>query len=147
MKKIFIIIIILFITGCGSKKMICNLDVDNGDQGYQLSSKYVIHYRNNYVQKVEITETYSSQNSSILDYFGKYLKTTSHNFKNNYGNIEYSQVKKNKSLIYKANINYSKIDVKKLIENNDISKDQVKNNMIMISGMKETYESKGAICH
>ena len=137
----------ILITGCGTKKMICELNVDNNNQNYKLIGKYEIRYQNNLVKNVSTTETYISDNSQVIEYFDKYLTKTYKDFNKNYGNISYHKINKQNQISYKVVIDYSKIDSKKLVKNGVIDKSNIRNKNITISGLVDTYEAKGAKCN
>jgi hypothetical protein len=147
MRKIIIIVLMILITGCGTKKMICELNVDNTNQNYKLIGKYEIRYQNNLVKNVTTTETYISDNSQVIEYFDKYLTKTYKDFNKNYGNISYHKINKQNQISYKVVIDYSKIDSKKLVKNGVIDKSNIRNKNITISGLVDTYEAKGAKCN
>lgn len=147
MRKIIIIVLMILITGCGTKKMICELNVDNNNQNYKLIGKYEIRYQNNLVKNVSTTETYISDNSQVIEYFDKYLTKTYKDFNKNYGNISYHKINKQNQISYKVVIDYSKIDSKKLVKNGVIDKSNIRNKNITISGLVDTYEAKGAKCN
>ncbi len=147
MRKIIIIVLMILITGCGTKKMICELNVDNNNQNYKLIGKYEIRYQNNLVKNVSTTETYISDNSQVIEYFDKYLTKTYKDFNKNYGNISYHKINKQNQISYKVVIDYSKIDSKKLVKNGVIDKSNIRNKNITISGLVDMYEAKGAKCN
>jgi hypothetical protein len=147
MRKIIIIVLMILITGCGTKKMICELNVDNTNQNYKLIGKYEIRYQNNLVKNVTTTETYISDNSQVIEYFDKYLTKTYKDFNKNYGNISYHKTNKQNQISYKVVIDYSKIDSKKLVKNGVIDKSNIRNKNITISGLVDMYEAKGAKCN
>lgn len=146
MKKFLLIIVVILLSGCGTKKMICQLDVNNTNQNYQLSGKYEISYQNNLVKMVKTTETYKSNNQQVLNYFDQYLEKTYIDFNKEYSHISYNRIKKKHQLTYKTVVDYSAIDVNKLINNGFIAKTYIKNKQITISGFQDMYESKGANC-
>lgn len=146
MRNMIIIVLMILLTGCGTKKMVCELKVDNDTQNYKLSAKYEIKYQNNLVKNVTTTETYMSNNSQVLEYFDKYLTKTYKDFYKNYGNISYHKTNKHNELSYKVVIDYSKIDYNKLVKNGIIDKSNIKNKNITISELVDMYEAKGANC-
>lgn len=155
MKKYLTIIIAIVaafaITGCGnktSKEVIkhCKLTTNNTEEKYNLDVEYVLYGNGDYAKKLEIIETVTSSDDSVIEYFDEYLKDTYNKYNELYGSFTNKINKENGKLISNTIMEYDKMDLKKYAEDNSIIKDYVKNDKIMFKGLVELYETLGAVC-
>lgn len=145
-KKGLFLIIALLLTGCGSKKMICQLNKVNDSQNYQVNSKFIIDYKNNYALKIDGYEKYKSSDSNVIDYYGDYLERTYIDLKNNYHQVTYNKQINNNEVVFHSTMVLDEDVVKKMKKNKYIESDYIKNNHITITGFKNYYEDKGYEC-
>ena len=146
MKKIFIVFIIIILTGCSKNYKVCNSSIDNKKQNYHADLTYKIYYKNNFVTSVEISQKYTSTDQNMINYFDNYLKLTYVTLNEQYGYITYERKQINNGIEYDAKFDYTKIDINEMVKNGYIDKDYVVNKRISLSGITKMYEKKGAVC-
>ena len=74
-KYIFLMLIIIFITGCGREKsFICTSNIKNDSLNYELNAKYQVFYKGSYVTKINKVEKYISKEKDILKYFENFFE-------------------------------------------------------------------------
>lgn len=145
MKKI-VVLICLLLCGCSSKYVTCTSETNNSTQGYHSKISYKIYYKNEKVTKTIIKGEYTSDVSDLASYFNTYLKTNYEYLNNTYSGYEFSKEKIDNGVKYNVVIDYSKVDLAKMIEDNEIDKNYVKNDNLTLSGALEMYEKLGATC-
>ena len=145
--KVFILISILFITGCGKDKYItCKSEITNKENNYTLSATYKIYYKDSYVTKIEKEEIYKSSSEDIIEYFDEYKNLEYDNLNDLYGGYSYT-IDSNKDFIkLNAVIDINNVDVKQMIKNGYLDKDYTISNKLTTSGAKYFYKEKGATC-
>lgn len=154
MKKVVrifsLLIVMILIAGCGSQKEVvktCKLTQTDPTQGYKLESTYTIYGTGKAVDRVETTESITSENQEILDYFETYLKDTYDQTNKVYGGYDVNVTNESGKVVSKVTIDYSKMNLEKYVEDNTSMKAYMtKQNKILVSGMQSLYESLGAIC-
>ena len=152
MKKILALLIILvFITGCGTKneKVLksCKITTNNVALGYTIKSEYNIHGTNNIVDNIIITETIISDDASMLE---KFEREFSENYKSAnelYGGYENTIDKYDDSIISNTTIDCHKMDAKKYVKDYVDFKELVdsKGNLL-VDKLVSNYEKMGATC-
>lgn len=146
--KVIIVLFVIFITGCSKEKYItCNIDLINTEQNYSLKSIYIIYYKDNYVTKIEKEDIYESKNKEVLEYFSEYKKLEYTNFNDLYGGYNFNIDVIDNKVTVKTNIDFTIVDINKMVLNGDLYKDYVISNKLTTSGAKEYYEAKGAECN
>lgn len=148
MKKILLLVLLIFISGCSNNKYyICNIDVENNQQNYTLNGKYIIYYDDNFVTKIEKEEKYISNDVTIIEYFNEYKNLDYDNLNNLYGGFTYTIDKLENRILINSTIDLNNVDIKKMIKNGYLDNDYVISNKLTVSGAKYFYKSKGAICN
>lgn len=147
-KLLFVFLGIILISGCGGSKVTkCELNSDQSASGYTLNSTYNIYSTGNVVKKVVTKETVTSENTTVLQYFEKTLKEQYETANSSYGGYKFDIKKTNNKVISSVSIDYSKLDMKKFVDNNTAMKSYVnKNNQLTLEGAKKLYETLGASC-
>lgn len=146
--KIFSLIFILFLVGCKKEEIIiCNIEVNNDVQNYNMVGTYKIYHNDNYVTNIEKEEKYKSDNIDMIDYFYESKKLEYSNLNDIYGGITYEVSNTDNSVDLNIVIDTKNLDIKKMVKNNYIDKDYVISNKLTTSGLIKIYESKGAICN
>ncbi len=160
MKKFLFVVAcvsVLLLTGCGSeaekgnkptpdagiKKMVCTRTANQN--GMEMDLKYTVSYKDNYVTTVESHETIKIEDKDILDVYKKSLEETIENYKG----IEHydTDLKVDGNVITSTTkIDYTKIDVDKLIERDSSLKLLIKDGKINIEDMENVYNQIGVIC-
>ena len=138
----------LVLTACGSSNeevLTCTLKQDVGN--YELESTYKAYHVNGIVNRVETIEVVSSDDSSILSAFETTLNASYKTMNNLYGGYKYSVTINGNKLTAKADIDYTELDLDKLIKADSSMKSIVNNdNKITLDGVRTLYEQLGAKC-
>ena len=147
MRKIIVMIVILVLCGCSKDKYyVCTSNINNDIQKYDLIATYKIYYEKNFVTKIEEEEVYYSKKEETLNYFYEYKNLDYKNLNNLYGGITYDLILKKDRVKLNSSLDFSKINIKKMLKNKYLVKDYVVSNKLTTSGATYIYESKGAIC-
>ena len=147
--SIVICAIFIVFTGCGDKDLQtkCSITSDNVISGYKLEATYNIYGSNGVVNKVKTKEVYTSDDASIITYFEDQLKSSFEAMDLAYGGYKYDITKTANSITSDVTIDYTKMDMTKLLKDQSVMKKYTnKNNKITIEGIKELYQSMGATC-
>lgn len=150
LKYLFMLLIgvVIIATGCEksstAKTVVCSRSINQGTVSLEL--KYTITYEEKYVQQINSVEKITSEDSSVIESYKDLLETTYASYK------EIDHYKNNitisgNTLTSTTDIDYTKIDVAKLIEI-DSANSQLFNddNKVELSTLKELYESMGTTC-
>ncbi len=145
--KLFSILVVLLICGCGKEKYItCTKNINNTNENYTLSATYKIYYNKSYVTKIEKEEKYTSSDKTVLDYFKEYNELNYGNLNDLYGGFDY-KIDSNKEFVsINTIIDLSVSDLKKMVNDGYLDKDYVVSNKFTTGGAKRYYESIGATC-
>lgn len=151
MKKTLLLItsiITLFLVGCGSssdKVMKCSLDTNLGD--YSLKTEYEVHHDGKYVKSIKTVETVTSSDSSLIDQMETYMKSMYETLSSTYGGYDYKVSKTGDKVISNVTVDYTKINLKKLVEDDETAKEFVEGDKVTIEGIKKTYKNLGITCN
>lgn len=137
--------IVLFVL-ISPKKVTCTSKSDQSQNGYVIETKEVIYPRGKNVSKVVINQTITSKDSKKLDSFEKQFKEDYASFDKKYGGYKYKVTKTKDKVVSDITIDYTKLDMKKFITDNEAMKKYTKNNKLTVAGAKEMYEASGAVC-
>lgn len=147
MKKIFIIICILLLTGCNKEEYFtCTTNLYNETQQYKLKAFYKIYHENSFVTRIEKEEIYTSFNKNTLNYFNEYKNLEYSNLNNLYGGFTYNVDLKDDEVKLNVTIDMSLVDIKKMLKDDYIDSNYVVSNKLSTAGVKNIYKEKGAIC-
>jgi len=147
MKRLFVILIILFLTGCNKDNyFVCKIDLNNEVDEYHLNAIYKVYYENSYVTKIEKEEIYTSETKDILNYFKEYKDLEYIDLNNLYGGIVHEVKLINNKVKLTSSIDMTLVDIKKMVKNNYIDEDYVVYNKLSVGGIKNIYKEKGASC-
>ena len=124
----------------------CNIEVDNDLQNYTIKGIYTIHYKDNFVTRIEKKEQYISPNREIINYLNESKSLEYYNLNDLYGGYTYDINHNETTVAITSNIDLSLVDLKKMEQDKKIDKDYVVGNRLTKSGIVRVYESKGAIC-
>ncbi|MCI8498717.1 MAG: YehR family protein [Bacilli bacterium] len=135
----------LFVGGCGkTEELTCTREATIAG-GAKMSLNYKVTHKGGIVKLVETEEKVTSENEQYLETY----KTTVESLYSPYDDVEHYnyEVKiDGDTLISKTEINYEKIDTKKLIEIDSANENLIKNGKIKVDDIKSAYESIGATC-
>lgn len=156
MKKVFYLIIIftiiIFMSGCNinlSKEKVtkCILKNDQSKNNYKTKTTYKIYSKKDIVSKVSYEEVLISKNTTIIKYFENINKKQFEKQNKLYGGYTYDVKSEKNTVTSNVTIDYSKIDMKKFIDDNSSIKSYInKDNKMTLKGAKAMYKSLGAKC-
>ena len=149
MKKFLFLVVcisMLVLTGCGAEKektLKCSRTVNQSNIKMDLS--YNVNYKGKYVTTIKSTEKITSDDSTVLDTYKKQLESTTaslRNIKHYNHNIKID----GDTLTSTIDIDYTKIDTKKLIELDSSMKQLIKNGKVSVQDIKSLYGQLGVTC-
>lgn len=155
MKKIVRTLSLLFVIalmcGCGNteKEVVktCTLTSNDTVNGYKMESVYKIYGKGDVVEKVETTETVTSENEEILDYLEEYLIDTYKSINEVYGGYTNTVTNEDGKVVSTTTIDYNVMDLEKYANDNTAVKNYINSdNKFLIEGIISIYESTGAVC-
>lgn len=155
MKKLYVILLagtVLFgLTGCDSnnEEVVnhCTLSSNDTVNGYKLTSEYDVYSVGGEVDKVVTTETITSDNQQILDYFEQTLVQTYEAQNSTYGGITNEVTNENGTVTSSTTIDYNEMDLEKYVTDNTALNSYVnENNKLKTEGVLSIYKALGAIC-
>lgn len=126
-----------------AKTMKCHLSKTQSGAEFDLS--YFADYEGNYVTNIRSDERITSNDSTALETYKKSIEQTYAPF-DNIEYYDYSVSIDGNTLISTTDIDYSKIDINKVIEIDSSSRALIKNGKININDLKKVYESMGTTC-
>lgn len=149
MKKYVILILVFLLCGCGKKEVndSCKLDLNNEFENYSVSSNYDIKSKETFVTQVVKVETYKSKDMNVINYLSEAKEIEYKAFNDLYGGVTAEITKDRYEFTITTIIDFNKVDVKKLIDNNYINEDYTVNNKVSVGGIKEFYSERGAVCN
>lgn len=156
MKKfyVFILLFLVVITGCNKdsknfdnneviKTMTCSLSMVQDDVDYDF--KYLITYKEGYVLSLHSEEIIKT---SIKEKISSFIEVIHENY-DLYKNVEYyntNLIIENNKLISIIDIDYTKINIDKLIDIDPLNETLFSSGKIKINDIRKTYETLGAVC-
>lgn len=149
MKKRYFLVLLLaafLLAGCGSSDKVMKCSLTTTDASYTLQSEYEVHHDGKYISYVEMKETVTSNDSSILDQMESYMKSMYASLGASYGGYDYNVNKSGNKVESKVKTDYTKMDLKKLVESDSSASIFVEGDKVTLSGMKEVYKQLGVTC-
>lgn len=150
MKKIVLVLSIFLLTGCfnSEKIMNCESNIENTKDNYKSNIKYKVYYKNKIVTKIEVDETYISDDKYIINYFKESKSAIYDNYNKLYGGYSYKINESDNNINYKVTIDYEKVNLKKMKNDKKIDKEYLDNNFNFTRiGAKTYLENIGASCN
>ena len=143
-----IIPIIFLVTGCTSlknieKSMTCSRSMNQNDMRTNLN--YKVFYKNNYVTRVKSEESIETSSTSTLNTYKEQIEKIYSPYKD-VKFYQYNVTINDNKLVSTVDINYEKIDTKKLIEIDFANSQLIKNGKVKLSDVRSLYEQLGATC-
>lgn len=126
-----------------TKTMRCHLSKEQSGAEFDLS--YFADYKESYVTNIKSNEKIVSDNTSILETYKSKVEQSYEPF-DDIEYYNYSVKIEGDTLISTTDIDYSKIDIEKVLEVDPTSSSLIKNGKININTLKKAYESMGATC-
>ncbi len=150
MKKLLIVLgMVFFLSGCGSKELKslhCTVHSKNVIDGYEVNSTYDANGEKGYAKTVTSKEEAISESQETLDMFEETIKETYTNMNGNYGGYTFTVTRESNKVIADVTIDYSKMDLKKMLEDQPGLDKYIKDGKMKMSGLKAMYEDLGATC-
>ncbi len=154
MKKYVLVLflVVVLISGCSDKEKVkeyvksCTMTSTDDLNNYKLNSQVNIHIKGDIVDKVNLKETVTSYDEEILSNFETYFTATYKEENNNYGGYTIDIKKQSDKVVSNVTIDYNKIDIKKLKENNSSIKKYISDDKVSFEGVKSLYTSLGFTC-
>lgn len=155
MKKVISLMVVLLgvlvvTSGCTKeeqKTMVCTLTKKDVVNKYDLKSTYKVNYTGEVVDNVETEEIITSDEAVVLETFETQLNDIYNAMKDNYGGYDINITNDGTKVTSLVKIDYSKLDFKKLIEDNSTMKNYVnKDNRLTLDGIKTMYKAQGITC-
>ena len=143
-----IIPIIFLVTGCTplknvEKSMTCSRSMNQNDMRTNLN--YKVFYKINYVTIVKSEESIETSSTSTLNTYKEQIEKIYSPYKN-IKFYQYNVTINGNKLVSTVDINYEKIDTKKLIEIDSANSQLIKNGKVKLSDVRSLYEQLGATC-
>lgn len=139
-------LVVFLVTGCSSseeKTMTCTRTMNQS--GIKTSLNYKVTYSGDYVNRVQSEESIETSDTTTLNAYKEQIE----NVYTPYKDVEYYTynvtVNGNK-LVSTVDINYAKIDTKKLIEIDSANSQLINDGKVKLSSVKSLYEQLGATC-
>lgn len=152
MKKMLSVVLLLcvsvgIVSGCGAKKRTVECTTTQTLSDYKLNATYKIYATGDVVDKVETIEVVDSSNESVLKEFESTLNAQYGNNDKRYGGYDYKVTIDGSKLESKVTIDYSKVDMDKMVSDNSAMKSFLnKKNRLTVEGATSIYEAMGATC-
>ncbi len=158
-KKVLLIgMLLLLLCGCDNEKestkekkketdktIVCKFE--NEAQGVNTKATYTIYYGKDIVNKVKSVEIIETENEEYLEYMENTLESTYKFMDESYGGYDYSVKIKNNVLTSTTTINYKKLNVEKMLDEQPTTASLVnEDNKITLDGLINQYETIGAKC-
>jgi len=152
MKKVLLLVVacasMFMLTGCGennepTKTMKCTRTAN--ESGIKMDLSYNISYKGDYVTLVESNETVTIDDKATLEAYQKEIQKSLDKFKD----IQYYDTNltaKDNSITSTIKIDYTKIDINKLIEIEPSMKVLFKDGKIKVADMETLYSSMQISC-
>ena len=139
-------LVVFLVTGCSSseeKTMTCTRTMNQS--GIKTNLNYKVTYSGDYVNRVQSEESIETDDTTTLNTYKEQIE----NIYKPYKDIKYYTynvtVDGNK-LVSTVDINYAKIDTKKLIEIDSANSQLINDGKVKLSSVKSLYEQLGATC-
>jgi uncharacterized lipoprotein YehR (DUF1307 family) len=154
MKKLLmcfsLILGVFLLTSCslgGDKVLKCTYNIEDTEEGYELKSTYNVYYNGEVVNKIHSVETITSDDQEVLNYFNTYLNNLYSTMNDTYGGYTYSVNQTSSKLTVDTTIDYKKIDLDKLLEDQPTMKDAANDkNQLTKDGVVDLYDAMDITC-
>ena len=148
MKKLFIIVFILLLTGCKSSNIIeCTMESPDSFTDYKFTAKYSIYKDGEYVKSITSIEKYTVDDKDALINLKNEAEEKYKEYNDKYKGYIYSFNISDNTLESKVIVNYDVLDYTKYLEDNPVMANYSKNNRFTVDGAKAMYALLGAKCN
>ena len=132
-------LVVFLVTGCSSseeKTMTCTRTMNQS--GMKTNLNYKVTYSGDYVNRVQSEESIETSDTTTLNTYKEQIEKIYTPYKD-------ITIDGNK-LVSTVDINYAKIDTKKLIEIDSANSQLINDGKVKLSSVKSLYEQLGATC-
>lgn len=155
MKKTLAILLLCIcvgmVSGCNkskenNKERVIECTLSQQLSSYEIKATYKVFAKGDSVNKVDVVETATSENTSILDQLERTLKLQYDNLNQSYGGYTYNVTKTEKQVESKVTIDYNKFNSKKFADDKTNLEQYIKDGRLTVDGVIRAYEANGATC-
>lgn len=139
-------LVVFLVTGCSSseeKTMTCTRTMNQS--GMKTNLNYKVTYSGNYVNRVQSEESIETSDTTTLNTYKEQIEKIYTPYKD-IKYYTYNVTIDGNKLVSTVDINYAKIDTKKLIEIDSANSQLINDGKVKLSSVKSLYEQLGATC-
>ena len=139
-------LVVFLVTGCSSseeKTMTCTRTMNQS--GIKTSLNYKVTYSGDYVNRVQSEESIETSDTTTLNTYKEQIEKIYTPYKD-VKYYTYNVTVNGNKLVSTVDINYAKIDTKKLIEIDSANSQLINDGKVKLSSVKSLYEQLGATC-
>lgn len=139
-------LVVFLVTGCSSseeKTMTCTRTMNQS--GMKTNLNYKVTYSGDYVNRVQSEESIETSDTTTLNTYKEQIEKIYTPYKD-VKYYTYNVAIDGNKLVSTVDINYAKIDTKKLIEIDSANSQLINDGKVKLSSVKSLYEQLGATC-
>ena len=139
-------LVVFLVTGCSSseeKTMTCTRTMNQS--GMKTNLNYKVTYSDDYVNRVQSEESIETSDTTTLNTYKEQIEKIYTPYKD-IKYYTYNVTIDGNKLVSTVDINYAKIDTKKLIEIDSANSQLINDGKVKLSRVKSLYEQLGATC-
>lgn len=139
-------LVVFLVTGCSSseeKTMTCTRTMNQS--GMKTNLNYKVTYNGDYVNRVQSEESIETSDTTTLNTYKEQIEKIYTPYKD-IKYYTYNVTVNGNKLVSTVDINYAKIDTKKLIEIDSANSQLINDGKVKLSSVKSLYEQLGATC-
>ena len=139
-------LVVFLVTGCSSgeeKTMTCTRTMNQS--GMKTNLNYKVTYSGDYVNRVQSEESIETSDTTTLNTYKEQIEKIYTPYKD-IKYYTYNVTIDGNKLVSTVDINYAKIDTKKLIEIDSANSQLINDGKVKLSSVKSLYEQLGATC-
>lgn len=139
-------LVVFLVTGCSSseeKTMTCTRTMNQS--GMKTNLNYKVTYSGDYVNRVQSEESIETSDTTALNTYKEQIEKIYTPYKD-IKYYTYNVTIDGNKLVSTVDINYAKIDTKKLIEIDSANSQLINDGKVKLSSVKSLYEQLGATC-
>lgn len=139
-------LVVFLVTGCSSseeKTMTCTRTMNQS--GMKTNLNYKVTYSGDYVNRVQSEESIETSDTTTLNTYKEQIEKIYTPYKD-IKYYTYNVTIDGNKLVSTVDINYAKVDTKKLIEIDSANSQLINDGKVKLSSVKSLYEQLGATC-
>ena len=139
-------LVVFLVTGCSSseeKTMTCTRTMNQS--GMKTNLNYKVTYSGDYVNRVQSEESIETSDTTTLNTYKEQIEKIYTPYKD-IKYYTYNVTIDGNKLVSTVDINYAKIDTKKLIEIDSANSQLINDGKVKLSSVKSLYEQLGVTC-